>query len=338
MAQNSIIEERRSYLERNREGLQKILDCWQLGKLLSFDIGSLGWANLSCMVKTESWEFFVRLTLVDRKEQEALEGEVKAIRHLAGKGLPVVQPLSSSGGKYVERWELEGREYYILLFPMARGEAADSLGYSKVRVLGETLGAVQRGLADFPKNLIKRRFDWVKELGDLDELMRSKLTIDWPYNEVVSREEALQRWSEARERFLNYYFTKEAYFQRLSVNHGDFHLGNLRFEGDRVTAILDFDNLILAPRELDVAIAAHHLDLSNDLGMRMFKTLVQGYEEFERLDDADREVVGNLTQFYLWLRIPWLQHFSSNSIEGERRALRGVLAGIQNLESLRLGL
>lgn len=328
MIRNPIIEERQAYLGRNLDGLQKTLARWGLSKLLSFDISGLGWANLSCTSTTAQGDFFVRFTLMDRKDYSDIEVEVEVLQHLAKKGAAVILPLMSLNGNYIEEVELEGRNYYVLLFPAALGEPAAEVDISKMRVVGETLGQVQNALLDFPKRSIGNRFDWQKELDALDRLMESRLD---------KSEVFWQEWKSALEKFRRFYFSREGYFGKIVVNHGDLHLGNLRFDKDKVVAVLDFDNLVLGPKVLDVAIAAHYLDYSIADGERFFEALVSGYRGFFTLDLIDLEVLMELTQFYLWRRIPWIRHFSDISATEEKKLTASIIAGIHRFQDLKLG-
>jgi len=344
MLQDKIKLDRQQYLTKHRSEVQKILDHWGVGKIVRIDTDIPGWVNLNSLVETANGKFFLRLTYPERRESQDIEAEIRALTHLKDQGIPVITPLPTLDHKNIVEGLIEDNLYFSLLFPLAPGKNVNLPNASQIFSIGEMLGRLHHSFEGFPINIFRRKFDFMDELTSLDQRIRDKFQYQWPYPEIIQEEHFKQLWDTAFNNFSGLYHQNEDYFQKQMLSHGDFHHENLRFDGNKIVAVLDFDNLMLAPRAFDISISIHHnLKLASQVkaveAKTVFQRLVEGYEKVHKLDQTELDIVLWLTQYWLWTHIPWL-HYYSGEIPGHRETqaqnFGTILAGIHKLEAIRL--
>lgn len=127
------------------------------------------------------------------------------------------------------------------------------------------------------------------------------------------------------------------------IIHGDFHPGNLKFSGEKISGIFDFDNLQHAPKILDLAICLSqfkfwHARVAPDSLSAVSRPLLKGYEKKVKLTSGERDLLFDLARFWLWKQVGWTLKKPDNFDQHSHQEffLGASLAGIKELSDLRL--
>jgi Ser/Thr protein kinase RdoA (MazF antagonist) len=336
-------KEIRQYLKNNPNTLQVLIDRWDKGKVVSVDTDVAGWANINVKVVTSMGDFFLRLTNTMRRTREDLEREEEVLTYLSQHDMPVVKSLASSSGESVTVYDCFGEHFWVNLFPSADGTVVKSPTLSQIRSMGEMMARIDGVLAGMPSGFGFREFDFDRELNVLNANIIEKRELVWPYPEVIAEGLFWSFWQDRMNCMRKYYQSEKVLFDRSSLIHGDYHQENLSFSGDKVEKVFDFDNLICAPRIVDIAVCLYHLKYQhkviNEEYPEICRTLLSGYEKISSLSTDEKMGVLWLAEFWLWSLTPQLHYYSGN-VPGHRELqadrLRTTLVGIKELQELGL--
>lgn len=112
----------------------------------------------------------------------------------------------------------------------------------------------------------------------------------------------------------------------LQFVHNDFQLGNIVFDGDKISGLLDFEDMVLGYREFDTIFSAFRIAKSNgsetniDVDIKIFN-------EFLRLS-GDKTLVLYQKESYEF----WLSFFAL------REAIRYMISAVNNVDVMRVGI
>jgi len=179
-------------------------------------------------------------------------------RRLAAHGFPVAPLLPTRGGASALR--LEGRVYEVCGFK--RGGRCDRSAH-QTRLAGEALGRYHALLANAHDHLGAMGRSIGEPLTGVyhdDDRIRRALarlpqTLDAPNgSDLAARLGALYEQSAARAR-------DALEGGEIQIVHGDWHPGNLIFDGEKLAAVLDHESAGMAPAMLDIANGALQFSL-----------------------------------------------------------------------------
>jgi homoserine kinase type II len=322
------------------ELLQRLAEPWDIGVILDGQRSPSGLANVTFYVESDKGKYVLK-QYSEHRTRLSLDAEIAVIWRLSDKNLPVARPLLNKWGDTFSIVDLDGKRCYEVLFPLMPGEEIELLAFSQVVSMGRALGNLQSGLKGFVADGLKR-FDLRTELGILDRLFRDKLSEPWPYPEVVNGvafRKSCERYFVGAGKLINEFRDE---LEKRVVCHGDFHPENVKFEGDVVSAVFDFEGILQAPRLYDVTFCLQHFiyrhKKEEGAYAKLCKSFLYGYEEITPLSSRERLMVPWFTEYWLWKELLRL-HFYFSDIPGHREHqannLRLVLAGIRELQELR---
>ncbi|MFX0054175.1 MAG: phosphotransferase enzyme family protein [Candidatus Hermodarchaeota archaeon] len=206
--------------------------------------------------------------------------EIDWVVYLLEKNVPVIKPVKSENGIYVERIGKGKDSYNVVAFEKAEGEQLDfgdpkSWNDSVVRDWGRTIGRMHSVTKEYkPKSA--RRYEFHPEL-DLSLIKRG----DKKVREKVSK--LFQRMHELPK-------GREEY----GLVHSDIHVGNFFVKDNKLSAILDFDRACYKWFISEIAIALYYplyvttlrndADEQREFASRFLPTFLEGYKNENTLN------------------------------------------------------
>ena len=195
-------------------------------------------------------EFVLKCRALHAADAERIAFAHALMLATAGQGVPVAMPVPSRSGGHHERVDDRSWE----LFPFIDGERW-SRHPGQARSAGEALGCLHAAGLDLVWHGHVQAASYHGNLQVLEALRRvprAVLKVE-PDVEVAGLSTACERLAEA-------YIEASAAVEEVGyaqldsqVVHGDFHPGNVIFQGDRVASVIDFDAARLEPAVVDFA-------------------------------------------------------------------------------------
>lgn len=237
-----------------------LIEPLQLGRLVATEEVSAGVENstyfLSLVHPAGATEQFV-LTIAETLSTEAIHFVADMLQLLHRHGLPVPAPMRGASGH-----GLEAKGKPALLIPRARGAHPHQPTIAQCKTIGAALARLHRVTLDAGlSHRSHRSLDWVLETGH-----RLLQLPDLPDAALLSTELiALEKLVSANNLIEG-------------VIHGDLFRDNTLFEGDRLTAIIDFFSAGTGPLLMDLAIVANDwCRATNGLDRMMSDQLLYSY-------------------------------------------------------------
>lgn len=240
---------------------------YDLGEVIKVERIKGGYVNISYLVETFNGRYFLRRYRSTAKKNE-VEFEHELIEHLINSGFKKTPQLykTKNGKTYVSKFEKKNHHkklVFYALFEFASGEDKYTWYYPYCNILelrdaAKTLAEYHMHVKGFkPKSkkktlpLDKLIFNLRKEFENLskkvDETDFCKLFLS---NKEKLKEKSVEVYKELKT--VGY-----AALPKIVV-FGDFHLGNLKFKDNKVTAMYDFDWVKWDARAYDVAYAIYY--------------------------------------------------------------------------------
>jgi len=211
---------------------------------------------------------------------DLVTAEIDWVVFLLEKNVPVVKPVKSENGIYVERIGKGKDSYNVVAFEKAEGEQLDfgdpkSWNDSIVRDWGKTIGRMHSVTKDYkPKSA--RRYEFRPEM-DLSLIKMEDMKVREKVSNLFQRMHELSR---GREEY--------------GLVHSDIHVGNFFVKDDKIAAILDFDRACYKWFISEIAIALyyplyvttlrHDADGQREFASRFLPTFLEGYNNENTLE------------------------------------------------------
>lgn len=198
-----------------------------------------GSINTNYVLACAEGRYFLRLTHVRR--QGELDFEAALLAHLKGAGFPCARPLSTHEGR-----PYQGHSHGLVsVFPYQPGEELPKDGVTPEHAFraGEMLGKMHRLGGSFPRER-ENPYGEAVVAGWLSELSNEGAGKGAP---AVVRE-ALPTLRDALSR------ARDAGALPQGAIHADYFRDNVKWLGDRISAVLDFEMACTGPFMLDVGI------------------------------------------------------------------------------------
>jgi homoserine kinase type II len=212
-----------------------------------------GTASPAVIVVTHRGQYFLKQRSPRYSDTPRLTYDHALTRHLARVGLPVIPALKTPEGS---RWmRVEGLVYEV--YPWVEGEAFDPDSREQLQESGDLLARLHQAADSFrPRGhkLLPRLFDPRERLPEIAEaralLAEGVSPGDLAASEAAGRLDRL----EAEARGLLERLPDQRYWSLpLAVVHGDYHPGNVKFAGDKIVGLFDWDWACRQARVKDVA-------------------------------------------------------------------------------------
>src|ERR1700730_15718924 len=225
------------------------------------------------------------LKVLDAAETESTDCLVGVLDHLAEQdpALPVPRLFPTQQGDAVGRFSSEGVDYSTCLVSFLPGRLLAAMPPSMLLLqnLGATLARVDRALQGFFHPSLTRRLAWdVRRLPELAQF--SGYIQSARLRDAVDRVSSVLRTCLPRLRGL-----------RSQAIHGDCHAANLLVDADgqSICGILDFGDMIHAPRILEPAVAMSELLTEAVAPLASTGAVLHGYAQGQTLQAGEGELL-----------------------------------------------
>ena len=268
--------------------MKDVVATFGLGEVWAVAFLANGMMNHNWRVDTSTGTYAVK-QLRDVQPDEARR-QHDTLDQLATAGLPVPRVIRTSEGDSVV--EVDGLPYAASAWVSGTFRDGTTLSLAECRDLGALLGRVHHELADVrpavPERIQLRFCDPAATLVDVERYLAMIAAKDQP--DAFDRI-AVARLHEERELLSRFGHRRpDAELGAGGWIHGDFHHLNVLWEAGRVSAVLDWDRLKVAPRGYEVARAAELLFWNGtSLDLERIAAFTGGYREAAPISTLDLE-------------------------------------------------
>ena len=241
--------------------IKRLLSFYDLGRLLKTEQMKGGQANSSYKVNTEKGVFI--LSVCDEKNAEEVDCLTRILSHLNQNNFPTSRPIQALDGKLLIQHE--DKPVYIKEY--IDGVVVQDLSEQMLFQVGQVVSDLH---SIPPLAIIPDRFPYGLE----------------SFAELNSYEHPYINWLKERVGFLQQEIDPD---MDRGVIHGDMYWDNLLFSGDRLVAVLDFEEAChyYSLYDLGVCVIGCCSD-NNGLKMEKARAFLRGYQKDRPLTDHQR--------------------------------------------------
>lgn len=245
------------YTKLNPGDAETVAQAHQLGRCLGVDPIAAGSVNTNYFLNCERGRYFLRIYEEQQAAGVAFEWELLA--HLRHRGVPVPDRVS---GTLPGEITIDGKPTAV--FRTIGGDETCQRGVtpSRAYVLGQTLGHCHAAAADFPRRQVSRfNLDWLgQQLTEIEGRKRPELV------DTVK----LLRASLAEAAHAPVLVT--------GVIHGDLFRDNVRWDGDEILGLLDWESASDGVLAFDLMVTLLAWCFGDTLDWSLARALVDGYQ------------------------------------------------------------
>ena len=259
-----------------------------------------GWLNRKWKVSTDTGELLIKQFSYKRYRKDHLKFIEAALQRqiaLEGSGVPCPRIRQCEGQAI--RLMNDETAYMVMEFCQGKTEGPDTITAAQMRSLGDACGLMHKAFSRLPVDSVEGfPIQSGQIIDSLWENYRTRLQ-ECPADAPAGYRDALIAQEPILKRLT------AGFFDRLpkGIAHEDFSPDNMLFDGDHVSAIVDFDRNHYSYIGHDVgrailsfALKDGHLDIS------IINAFVQGYSMHGALALSDMADILRLTWF---MEIPW---------------------------------
>jgi Ser/Thr protein kinase RdoA (MazF antagonist) len=263
--------------------VKEIIKNFNLGSLVSIEKISNGWVNDNYKLKTSKGVFVIRgmNDEVRKKPLTSSSLSFRVLEHLKSSKFDyqVPEPLKNAEGSYLLR--LKNKNFMV--YEMIKGIVPERLNRTQLKSMIHGLAQYHKSMKKFPLKKIRDevRLKGLKKKLDTINATKSKSKLN-----VLARENI---------GLIVNLFNKiksKTFEKNILAVHMDFHRKNMVYKGNELMGILDFDNIIFAPRILDIA---HLIKTSADYSKTKFSKevefIIKEYSSINYLTKSEKKDV-----------------------------------------------
>ncbi|MFK7694296.1 phosphotransferase enzyme family protein [Paenibacillus sp. HJGM_3] len=207
-----------------------------------------GTANRNFIIQGGGEERVLRRRNSKYSGEAQLRYEAEYLRHMAAHGIPVPAPLHNRMGQL---WTVSNDGGVYQLYPFLGGQPFDRERIEQVEDAGRFLAALHDAGESFVP-LASRTFPRYDRPADMMEAVESVRSDR--HSVLLPEEKRIFDFLIARLQSLQAQLSDTVYWALpAAVIHGDYHPANVKYAGNRVCGLFDFDWVGVQPRIRDVA-------------------------------------------------------------------------------------
>ncbi|MEM3553083.1 MAG: phosphotransferase, partial [Candidatus Bathyarchaeia archaeon] len=278
---------------------------YDLGEVVKVEKIGGGYVNISYLVETSKGKYFLRRYRDTAKKNE-VKFEHEVIEHLICSGFKKTPQLckTKNGKTYVAKFEKRNQRrklVFYTMFEFAKGEDKYTWYYPYCNIL--ELKDAAKTLAEYHMYIKGFKPKAKKKVAPLNKLIFNLKDEFEKLSEKADATKFCELFLANKEKLKDK--SVEVYNELKTVNYeklpkivifGDFHLGNLKFKDNKVTAMYDFDWVKWDSRAYDVAYAIYYtcgvwgekgsnaIDVNKAL--EFFKAYQEAFIEAKKEDEA----------------------------------------------------
>ena len=269
------------YTVLEREQIEELVKPYGIGPLVDFQGVSEGIENTSYFLTTDHSQLANEdltdpiqhyvLTLFEELTPHELPFYVELTTALNQAELPIPCPLTDYNGQAIQRIANKP----ALLFPKIAGRHPGSVSPQQCKTLGQTLAHMHLVTQDLPLHHAGNRdIEWLKNTA-----AKVSTVVD-PKEQTIIKEE------------MDNYISLIEQQPKLSegIVHNDLFRDNTLFEGDSLTAVIDFYNASSGYLLLDVAIVVNDWcsEADGSLDMELCQALLDAYASIRPFSEQEK--------------------------------------------------
>jgi homoserine kinase type II len=292
--------------------ITRALQGYSLGKLKSFSALSRGFANKNYKTVTEQGTFLFRIFLQQSRENVVKEHQMLAVLQKAG--FPTAYPVPDKSGKTLQVVE----QFPVALYDFIEG----TIPLLNPETVSQTAAALSLLHTVDPKAVPPKPNSLRPE--KVANLVKRFPTGSHPLQDVLDK--FARQWQQV-EPFLR---------QPLPTGpiHGDLFPDNTLFEGNRLKAIIDFEEFCTDHLLFDVAMTINGFCFTdNRLDKKLLTVFLKTYESRRRLTAREHKLLPVYLRWTALAMASWhlrYPHFLHPSKKQEKR-IRELLTRVENL-------
>ena len=276
-----------------KEIIQELLLNYTFGSLKDFKRLSSGFANENYKVETEKETVLLRIC--KQQTRISIQSEILMMETLRSKEFPTAYPISDKNGTYIHESEQGNIVFYDFVAgnePEVNLETASEIGKASAKLnalaFDEILEIKQNALglnlcdeliSQFP-NAKNTNIDIFTYFEEETENLRSALSADLPK----------------------------------AIVHGDLFPDNTLFQGNKLLAIIDFEEFCYENRLFEIGVAMNGFAFKdNKLEKDLFQSLLNAYESVSPLSKEEKKFLPEYIRYGAHAMIAW--HLENNLID-----------------------
>ena len=271
-------------------GTFTVLGPTELGELAdAFDLGAVhqsrtiaaGTINSNFDLVTDRGHFFLRIN--EGKAEVDVAWESRLVAALAEQGVATPPPVLARDGRPYAPLHGGGVTKWVSVFPWRDGShlAADAITPSIASTFGAELATLHRVGAQLPSA-------WRRgSIYDHDHLVARFQRFERVHDPLLAEAKRVLAEEIA-------VAGAAAYIRRRATHgiiHGDLFRDNVLWQGERITAILDFEQASGGSLAYDLAVCINDWCWTGAPRLELARALIEGYQSVRPLTDSDREAL-----------------------------------------------
>jgi homoserine kinase type II len=268
------------YTTLTRKDVAKIADEFTLGDLISFAGIRNGSVNTHFLIETKRGKFFVKIDEV--KSEIEVKQEIDLLLHLRKANFPCLQLLKTKSGRY--HIELHGKCLTVSRYLDGVELPVEAINSTHLSALGHMLANLHLIGRTYKKG-IDNRFGFTRILAIYRDVRR----------QLPSHLKNIVRVLDDEFSYLENYLDNNL---PKGIIHGDLFADNVKFKGNRLTGVLDFEAACRGKLIYDLATAVNALCFCEDrYRIDRFEALISGYESLRPLSLPEWDSFPNELRF-----------------------------------------
>jgi len=268
------------YTALSKKDITKIADEFALGELSSFTGIRNGSVTTHYLIETKRGRYFAKIDEV--KSELEVKQELDLLFHLRKQGFPCVQPRNSKTGRYY--LEFEGKCLTVSRYVDGVELPVESLSGAHLAAVGHALANLHLIGRSFKKG-IDNRFGFNRIAAIYREARR----------QLPSHLKNIIRVLDDEFSYLENYLDNNL---PKGIIHGDLFSDNLKFKGNRLVGVIDFEAACRGKLIYDLATAVNALCFVRDrYKIERFEALISGYESLRPLSLPEWDSFPNELRF-----------------------------------------
>jgi homoserine kinase type II len=308
-----------AYTKISKKELQEIAADYGLPRIVATREVVEGSVNTHYLVETAKGKFFVKIDEV--KSEMEVKRELDLLLFIRKHGFPCPVPLADRRGRHYREWD--GKSLSVYRYIDGQFVDPEDLIPGQLENVGRVLGDLHLIGKAYKKGIDNRfGFDRVAEVyfdarGRLPQYFKR-----------------ITRTLDEEVEYLNHYLEGKL---PKGIIHGDLFPDNIKFKGEKVVAVLDFEAACRGKFIFDLATAVNALCFENGrYSLKRFEALIAGYEALRTLSLAEWDAFPNELRFSAFrFTVTRLRDFFLNPVDERQRINKDFQDFYERLRILR---
>jgi homoserine kinase type II len=294
------------YTLLSKKDIARVADEFALGDVISYSGIRNGSVNTHYLIETKRGRYFAKIDEV--KSELEVKQELELLFHLKKQGFPCLQPLKNKAGRF--HLEVQGKCMTLSRYLDGVELPAENLTTVHLGLLGHALANLHLIGRSYKKG-IDNRFGFNRILVIYREVRR----------QLPSHLKNIIRVLDDEFSYLENYLDNNL---PKGIIHGDLFPDNVKFKGNRLVGIMDFEAACRGKLIYDLATAVNALCFTGDrYQIDRFEALISGYESLRPLSLPEWDSFPNELRFSaLRFTVTRIKDFYLRKVEDSQRVYK----------------